>query len=59
MKLADVSQTILGGAPVGQRYAARIDFTSRATAEADFARTNALRDANEADLAGVRLRMAD
>ena len=42
-----------------QRYTARIDFTSRATAEADFARTNALRDANEADLAGVRLRMPD
>ena len=40
-----------------QRYTARIDFTSRVTAEADFARTNALRDANEADLAGVRLRM--
>lgn len=40
-----------------QRYTARIDFTSRATAEADLARTNALRDANEADLAGVRLRM--
>ena len=40
-----------------QRFTARIDFTSRATAEGDFARTNALRDANEADLAGVRLRM--
>lgn len=40
-----------------QRYTARIDFSSRATAEADLAQTNALRDANEADLAGVRLRM--
>ncbi len=40
-----------------QRYTARIDFTSRVTAEADFARTNALRDADEADLAGIRLRM--
>lgn len=40
-----------------RRYTARIDFTSRASAEADFSRTNALRDANEADQAGVRLLM--
>jgi hypothetical protein len=38
-----------------QRYTARIDFTDRATAEADLERTNAFRDANEAEAAGVRL----
>ncbi len=42
-----------------QRYTARIDFSTRSTAEADLARTNALRDANEADLIGIRLRMPD
>jgi hypothetical protein len=47
------------GAVCLQHCTARIDFTSRASAEADFARTNALRDANEAGLAGVRLRMPD
>lgn len=40
-----------------RRYTARIDFTNRQTAEADLTRTNALRDPNEADLAGVRLQM--
>jgi len=38
-----------------QRYAARIDFSSRASAEADLARTNALRDPSEADRYGIRL----
>jgi hypothetical protein len=38
-----------------QRYTARIDFSSRETAEADLARTNAFRDPNEADLYGIRL----
>ena len=36
-------------------WTGRIDFTDRSTAEADLARTNALRDANEAEGAGVRL----
>jgi len=40
-----------------QRYTARIDFSSRASAEAALARTNALRDPNEADAAGIRLLM--
>ena len=38
-----------------QRYTARVDFTDRASAEADLTRTNALRDPNEADDAGIRL----
>jgi hypothetical protein len=38
-----------------RRYAARIDFTSRVTAEADLARTNAFRDDREAEEAGIRL----
>ena len=42
-----------------QRYTARIDFSTRATAEADLARTNALREATEADAIGIRLRMPD
>ena len=42
-----------------QRYTARIDFSSRQSAEADLSRTNALRDPTEADEVGVRLRMPD
>lgn len=38
-----------------QEYTAAIDFSSRASAEADLARTNALRDPREADAYGIRL----
>lgn len=38
-----------------QDYTARVDFSSRATAERDLVRTNALRDPNEADAVGIRL----
>jgi hypothetical protein len=38
-----------------QRYTARVDFTDRTTAESDLDRTNAFRDANEAEASGVRL----
>jgi len=38
-----------------RRYTAQVDFTSRQTAEADLTRTNALRDAAEAESAGIRL----
>lgn len=38
-----------------RRYTARIDFTSRATAEADLSRTHAFDDARNAEEAGVRL----
>lgn len=38
-----------------RRYTARVDFTGRATAEADFERTNAFRDPAEAEAAGIRL----
>jgi hypothetical protein len=38
-----------------QRYTARVDFTDRVTAESDLTRTNAFRDATEAEAAGVRL----
>ena len=38
-----------------RRWTARVDFTDRSTAEEDLARTHALRDAREAEDAGVRL----
>ncbi|MFC6149006.1 MULTISPECIES: Fic family protein [Mumia] len=38
-----------------RRWTARVDFTSRLTAEADLERTHALRDAHSAEEAGVRL----
>lgn len=38
-----------------RRYTARVDFSTRATAEADLARTHALDDAREAEDAGIRL----
>lgn len=40
-----------------RRWTARINFSNRATAEADLERTNALRDAREAEDAGIRLTM--
>jgi hypothetical protein len=38
-----------------RRYTAQVNFTTRRTAEADLVRTNALRDASEAEQAGIRL----
>jgi Fic family protein len=38
-----------------QRYTARVDFSSRESADADLTRTNAFRDPTEADNAGIRL----
>lgn len=38
-----------------QRYTARLDLSTRATAERDLAATNALRDPNEAEDYGIRL----
>lgn len=40
-----------------QRYTARIDFSSRVSAERDLERTHAFRDPNEADDYGIRLVM--
>lgn len=40
-----------------RKWTARVDFTSRDTAEGDFVRTHALRDAREAEEAGVRLQL--
>jgi hypothetical protein len=40
-----------------QRYTAQVDFTSRESAEADLARTHALREPNEADDVGIRLQL--
>lgn len=40
-----------------QRYTGRVNFSDRTTAEADLARTNALREASEADAVGIRLQM--
>lgn len=47
----------LTGQPRGGagRCTARLDFSSRATAEADLARTHALDEAREAEDAGIRL----
>lgn len=49
--------SLIAALSFAQRYTARIDFSTRASAEADLARTNALRDPNEADAAGIRLQM--
>lgn len=38
-----------------RRWTARVDWSSRQTAEADLRRTYALRDAREAEEAGIRL----
>ncbi|MGH8981347.1 MAG: Fic family protein [Acidimicrobiales bacterium] len=38
-----------------RRYTARVDFSSRDSAEVDLVRTNALRDSEEAESVGVRL----
>lgn len=40
-----------------RRYTARIDFSTRATAEADLTRTHAFDDAREAEEAGIRLEL--
>ena len=40
-----------------QRYTARINFTTLATAEADLSRTNAFRDPYEAEQSGIRLEL--
>jgi Fic/DOC family len=40
-----------------RRWTARVDFSDRRTAEADLARTSALRDAREAEDAGIRLQL--
>jgi fido (protein-threonine AMPylation protein) len=52
-------ESLVSALRFAQRYTARIDFSSRRTAEADLVRTNALRDPNEADEVGVRLRLPD
>jgi hypothetical protein len=46
---------LLASLAFARRWTARVDFTDRETAEADLTRTNALRDAQEAEEAGVRL----
>jgi Fic/DOC family len=51
----DVFSPIIAVLDFAQRYTARIDFTTMATAEADLTRTNAMRDPYEAEQAGVRL----
>ena len=51
----DVFAPMIAVLDFAQRYTARVDFTSIATAQADLTRTNAMRDAYEADQAGVRL----
>jgi fido (protein-threonine AMPylation protein) len=50
-------EALIASLSFAQRYIARIDFSSRASAEADLARTNALRDPSEADQYGIRLLM--
>lgn len=50
-------QALISVLQFAQRWTARVDWSSRATAEADLVRTNALRDAREAEDAGVRLQL--
>jgi Fic family protein len=50
-------QALIAALQFAQRWTARIDWGSRETAEADLTRTNALRDAREAEEAGLRLTM--
>jgi Fic family protein len=50
-------QALIAALRFAQRWTARIDWGSRGTAEADLTRTNALRDAREAEEAGLRLTM--
>jgi hypothetical protein len=40
-----------------RRYTARVDFTSRESADADLRRTNAFTDSHEAEAAGIRLEL--
>ena len=51
----DAFSALLAMLRFAQRYTARIDFSSRLTAEEDLTRTNALRDPEEAENYGVRL----
>lgn len=46
---------LLAALTFARRWTARVDFSDRRTAESDFERTHALRDAREAEDAGVRL----
>lgn len=46
---------VLASLAFARRWTSRVDFTTRETAEAALERTNALRDAREAENAGVRL----
>jgi hypothetical protein len=50
-------EALVASLSFAQRYTARIDCSSRASAEADLARTNALRDPSEADQYGIRLQL--
>ncbi|GAA3442174.1 hypothetical protein Pve01_10060 [Planomonospora venezuelensis] len=46
---------LIGVLSFARRYTARIDFSDRSTAESDLTRTNAFRDALEAEANGIRL----
>jgi hypothetical protein len=48
-------QALIATLAFARRWTGRIDFTERQTAETDLERTNALRDAQEAEGVGVRL----
>lgn len=50
-------EALLASLSFAQRYTARIDFSTRESAEADLVRTNALRDPIDADQSGIRLLM--
>jgi Fic/DOC family protein len=50
-------QALIATLQFAQRWTARIDWSSRGTAEVELSRTNALRDAREAEDAGVRLQL--
>ncbi len=50
-------QALIATLQFAQRWTARIDWSNRDTAEEDLTRTNALRDAREAEDAGIRLQL--
>jgi Fic/DOC family len=53
----DVFAPLIAVLAFAQRYTARINFTTIATAKADLSRTNAFRDPYEAEQAGIRLEL--
>lgn len=54
---SDVFAPLIAVLDFAQRFTARVDFSSMASAQADLIRTNALRDPYEAEQSGIRLQL--